>query len=324
MTGLIDSEVKPVDSVSKDEGLNLLEPASMSEYIKKQLYRSEGQFVQKFLALRRIEVGQRNYVSKWLTAFSDRSAWENFKYVIIGIIKFLLVGAVGVSIFSAWAYISAFAQKHLPDAVSTGVTQFGSLVFVLVASLRYLPILPLSPKALETKFSLWSRNILMDEANPKWINSQLFTAWPLLNDTDSSDPTVHSTHRDIKIDAKDFGSDNSIWHSIDSYCYKFLVKWSSVNSKERVPMILWAFNPPSSESGLWGDLREQNIDYAQRQFTKQIRGLIEGMDNLTVRDKTLEEWGQSNYSFGWLESKMKDQTPRNNVLVKTLIKWNSM
>ena len=40
MTGLIDSDVKPVDSVSKDEGLNLLEPASMSEYIKKQLYRS--------------------------------------------------------------------------------------------------------------------------------------------------------------------------------------------------------------------------------------------------------------------------------------------
>jgi len=102
------------------------------------------------------------------------------------------------------------------------------------------------------------------------------------------------------------------------------VKWSSVNPKERVPMILWAFNPPSSESGVWGGLREQHIDYAQRQFTKQIRDLLEGMDNLTVRDKTLREWGQSDYSFRWLDSKMKDQTPRDNVLVKTLLKWHSM
>jgi len=48
------------------------------------------------------------------------------------------------------------------------------------------------------------------------------------------------------------------------------------------------------------------------------------MDNLTVRDKTLREWGQSDYSFRWLDSKMKDQTPRDNVLVKTLLKWHSM
>ena len=31
MTGLIDSDVKPVDSVSKDEGLNLLEPLTIVE-----------------------------------------------------------------------------------------------------------------------------------------------------------------------------------------------------------------------------------------------------------------------------------------------------
>ena len=89
-------------------------------------------------------------------------------------------------------------------------------------------------------------------------------------------------------------------------------------------MILWAFNPPNSDSGAWGELREQHIDFAQRSFSKMMRDLLEEMENLTVRDKTLEEWGQSDYSFRWLESKMKDKTPRNNVLVKALIKWNSM
>ena len=324
MTGLIDSDVKPVHSVSKEEGLNLLEPASKKEYIKKELYRSKGLFVQRFIAIKRIDTENNNFFSVFISSFLQKSIWGKGKQILFGVIVvFILLGFLAI-LFVALAFLIDKVMAGVPGFVKTGLSSLVTFVALPFAALKLLPILPLSPKKLEAEFSTWSRNILMDAANPKCINSHLFTAWPLLNDTTKLDPTVHQTHRDIVSDSEEFGSENSIWHSINSYCHKFLVKWSSVNSKERVPMILWAFNPPSSESGLWGDLREQNIDYAQRQFAKQIRGLIEEMDNLTVRDKTLEEWGRSDYSFRWLESKMKDKTPRNNVLVKTLIKWNSM
>ena len=327
MTGLTDSDVMDVHSVAEGETLNLLEPASKKEYVEKELYKSKGLFVQKLIAIKRIDTENSNYFSVFMSSFLDKSKWEIFKLIILGVVVVIILLVIIGTLFVATAFVIDEITSIIPGFVQTGFSHLITFLLLLFGFLfgllRLLPILPLSPKALETKFSHSSRNILMDSANPKWINSHIYTAWPILNDSLKLDPTVAQSHRDIVTNSEEFGS-NSIWHSMNSYCHKFLVKWSSVNPKERVPMILWAFNPPSSESGVWGGLREQHIDYAQRQFTKQIRDLLEGMDNLTVRDKTLKEWGQSDYSFRWLDSKMKDQTPRDNVLVKTLLKWHSM
>ena len=92
----------------------------------------------------------------------------------------------------------------------------------------------------------------------------------------------------------------------------------------RILMILWTFNPPGSESGKWGESREQHIEFAQHQFSDQIRESIQSMDKLTTRDKTLVDWEQNGYSSQWLKSQMTDKTPRNNTLVKTLTKWSSL
>jgi hypothetical protein len=324
MTGsMIDSNVETVHSVAEGETLNLLEPASKKEYVEKELYKSKGLFVQKWIASKRIDTENSNYFSEFMSRFLDKSKFDKCKQMALVILGGIIAISILGIIFIGMAFVSDRITSSLPGFVKTGLSILLTFVVLPLGLLRLLPILPLSPKALETKFSHSSRNILMDSANPKWINSHIYTAWPILNDSLKLDPTVAQSHRDIVTNSEEFGS-NSIWHSMNSYCHKFLVKWSSVNPKERVPMILWAFNPPSSESGVWGGLREQHIDYAQRQFTKQIRDLLEGMDNLTVRDKTLKEWGQSDYSFRWLDSKMKDQTPRDNVLVKTLLKWHSM
>ena len=324
MTGsMIDSNVETVHSVAEGETLNLLEPASKKEYVEKELYKSKGLFVQKLIAIKRIDTENSNYFSEFMSRFLDKSKFDKCKQMALVILGGIIAISILGIIFIGMAFVSDRITSSLPGFVKTGLSILLTFVVLPLGLLRLLPILPLSPKALETKFSHSSRNILMDSANPKWINSHIYTAWPILNDSLKLDPTVAQSHRDIVTNSEEFGS-NSIWHSMNSYCHKFLVKWSSVNPKERVPMILWAFNPPSSESGVWGGLREQHIDYAQRQFTKQIRDLLEGMDNLTVRDKTLKEWGQSDYSFRWLDSKMKDQTPRDNVLVKTLLKWHSM
>ena len=323
MTGLTDSDVMDVHSVAEGETLNLLEPASKKEYVEKELYKSKGLFVQKLIAIKRIDTENSNYFSEFMSRFLDKSKFDKCKQMALVILGGIIAISILGIIFIGMAFVSDRITSSLPGFVKTGLSILLTFVVLPLGLLRLLPILPLSPKALETKFSHSSRNILMDSANPKWINSHIYTAWPILNDSLKLDPTVAQSHRDIVTNSEEFGS-NSIWHSMNSYCHKFLVKWSSVNPKERVPMILWAFNPPSSESGVWGGLREQHIDYAQRQFTKQIRDLLEGMDNLTVRDKTLREWGQSDYSFRWLDSKMKDQTPRDNVLVKTLLKWHSM
>ena len=324
MTGsMIDSNVETVHSVAEGETLNLLEPASKKEYVEKELYKSKGLFVQKWIASKRIDTENSNYFSEFMSRFLDKSNFDKCKQMALVILGGIIAISILGIIFIGMAFVSDRITSSLPGFVKTGLSILLTFVVLPLGLLRLLPIIPLSPKALETKFSHSSRNILMDSANPKWINSHIYTAWPILNDSLKLDPTVAQSHRDIVTNSEEFGS-NSIWHSMNSYCHKFLVKWSSVNPKERVPMILWAFNPPSSESGVWGGLREQHIDYAQRQFTKQIRDLLEGMDNLTVRDKTLKEWGQSDYSFRWLDSKMKDQTPRDNVLVKTLLKWHSM
>jgi len=320
---MIDSNVETVHSVAEGETLNLLEPASKKEYVEKELYKSKGLFVQKWIASKRIDTENSNYFSEFMSRFLDKSKFDKCKQMALVILGGIIAISILGIIFIGMAFVSDRITSSLPGFVKTGLSILLTFVVLPLGLLRLLPILPLSPKALETKFSHSSRNILMDSANPKWINSHIYTAWPILNDSLKLDPTVAQSHRDIVTNSEEFGS-NSIWHSMNSYCHKFLVKWSSVNPKERVPMILWAFNPPSSESGVWGGLREQHIDYAQRQFTKQIRDLLEGMDNLTVRDKTLREWGQSDYSFRWLDSKMKDQTPRDNVLVKTLLKWHSM
>ena len=324
MTGLIDSDVKPVHSVSKEEGLNLLEPASKKEYIKKELYRSKGLFVQRFIAIKRIDTENSNFFSVFISSFLQKSIWGKGKQIFLGVIVVFILLSFLAILFVALAFLIDKAMAGVPGFVKTGLSSLVAFVALPFAALKLLPILPFSPKKLETEFSTWSRNILMDAANPKWINSHLFTAWPLLNDSLKLDPTVAQSHRDIVSDSEEFGSDNSIWYSINSYCHKFLQKWSSVDTKERVPMILWAFNPPNSDSGTWGELRDRLIKQAETQFASEIYSLLYGLsdDGGAIYDEFVQQAEENEKSFEWLKQQMLSNARHEPPCVQLLRVWS--
>lgn len=324
MTGLTDSDANPVHSVADGKNMNLLEPASIEEYISKNRYPGIGTSIQKYLALTRIAKEKSGYYKHVWVEFCSLNGWGKTKKIfkILGIAG----GVIGVMILMlmVYAYVRTI-MDDLDPVLKNFLAGFSTLVLIPLLALRVLPILPDSPTILNEKFASNSRKILMDDINPKWINAYLIRAWPILKDTDNLDlETQNQTHQGIVERSLKFGKENSSWSTLNKYCLEFLIKWSMEKPDERIPMILWTFNPPGSESGKWGESREQHIEFAQHQFSNQIRESIQSMDKLTTRNKTLVDWEQNGYSFQWLKSQMTDKTPRNNTLVKTLTKWSSL
>ena len=109
-----------------------------------------------------------------------------------------------------------------------------------------------------------------------------------------------------------------------SVCHEFLVKWSSLNPKERVPMVLWAFNPPSCESGLWGDLRDRLIKQAETQFASEIFSLLYGLsdDGGAIYDEFVQQAEVNEKSFEWLEEQMFSTARHEPPCVQLLNLWS--
>ena len=327
MTGSTDSDANPVHSVAEVEGLNLLEPASKKEFITKNLYPGLGNFVPRNLAIWRMNLKGGSLKNLW-AEFRSKPFWQQVDYLMWRLFPLLIfIEFLALLVFS---YGELAMWFNALDEVWRNIFKGSGIVVVIFFSIiqivgKGIPVMPDSNSVLDEKFSSNSRKILMDDINPKWINAYLIRAWPILKDTDNLDlETQNQTHQGIVERSLKFGKENSSWSTLNKYCLEFLIKWSMEKPDERIPMILWTFNPPGSESGKWGESREQHIEFAQHQFSNQIRESIRSMDKLTTRDKTLVDWEQNGYSSQWLKSQMTDKTPRNNTLVKTLTKWSSL
>ena len=329
MTGLIDSDVKPVDSVSKDEGLNLLEPASMAEFLRKNKYFRKTDLIVRFLAL--LFLKHEESLAKFRRSILDwvRNYWKICLLIFLLVIFFILLNRNIM-----WEKMVDFATDRISwwQSLSSGHkwlyrTLSASGAWVLTApihGLKSLPIWPVSASRRNLNFHENCREIMLNKENPKFMNEWLFyDSWPHLRADDKKNDTREQTHIGIVEKSLEYGTEGSPWKSMPSTILDFLLKWMKKNPSGRIPVVLWCFNPPKSNM-FWGDLREQHIQTSETQFASEIYSLLYGLSDNggAIYDEFIQQAEENEKSFEWLKEQMLSNARHEPPCVQLLRVWS--
>ena len=332
MTGLIDSDVKPVDSVSKEEGLNLFEPLTKVEYLRKNRYRAKSKLIVRNFAV-------------FLLRNEDRINWiiqkckdKLGKFLQNKIIIFLTIIAIVLLAVMFWMDVFVF----LVDIIDYAQTEWNdrekaekTLIKWIVAALSLIVAAPsMGIKVLEwmpdgatrrnLNFHENCREIMLNEENPKKMNEWLFYVnWQHLRTDDKKNDTREQTHIAIVENSIEFGIEGSPWRDMREKSLDFLLKWMEGDLRERIPVVLWCFNPPKRDM-FWGDLREQHIRTSETLFASEIYSLLDELSNSAgaIYDEFIQQAEENEKSFEWLKEQMFSTARHEPPCVQLLNLWS--
>lgn len=330
MTGLIDSDVKPVDSVSKDEGLNLLEPASKAEFLRKNKYFRKTDLIVRFLAL--LFLKHEEKLAKFRRSTLDwvRNYWKVSLLVFLLVIFFIFLNrnimwekmvdfATGRI---SWWQSQSDVQKWLYRTLSVG----GTLVLTApIHGLKSLPIWPIGAKTRDQGYDSNCRDLLISDSNPKLMNRWIYYhAWPSLLTDENRNDTREQSHAGASFARSvELGAEGSPWRDMRPKSLDFLLKWMKGDLGGRIPIVLWCFNPPKEDKN-WGDNRNRLIKQAETQFASEIYSLLDELSNSAgaIYDEFIQQAEENEKSFEWLKEQMFSTARHEPPCVQLLNLWS--
>tara|TARA_B110001452_G_scaffold96568_1_gene79853 strand:- start:1994 stop:2971 length:978 start_codon:yes stop_codon:yes gene_type:complete len=317
MTGLTDSDANPVHSVAEVEGLNLLEPASKKEFITKNLYPGWSRSIVRNVAKLFLFLEESK---EWI--LQNRGLLIVLSIVlsvpVILIVRELVSNLILLTVWlldEKWVLLTTTEQLIVSAGSMALASPFGLV--------KLIPIKPLSANRRNRKFEENCREILIGNEHPNWVNKYLYEhCWPNLAIDENKNDTREQGHRDIAYDTStEFGSEDSSWYSMNQHCREFLKNWSKEKPEERIPIALWAFNPPESADDYWGEKRDYMITFAQTKFALEIYPLLYNLDGGAVLHEFIQQAEENGKSFEWLKEQITG-TPRLEVpCVQLLQLW---
>ena len=330
MTGLIDSDVKPVHSVSKEEGLNLLEPASKAEFLRKNKYFRKTDLIVRFLALLFLKHEER--LAKFRRSIFDwvRNYWKECLLIFLLVIFFIFLNrnimwekmVDFASEAHAWWQSQSSGQKWLYSTLSA------SGAWVLTAPIHGLKSLPIWPDGAKTRdqgYDSNCRDILISDSNPKLMNRWLYyDAWPSLLTEETRNDTREQSHAGATFErSEELGVEGSPWRDMRQKSLDFLLKWMKGDLGARIPIVLWCFNPPKEDKN-WGDNRDRLIKQAETQFASEIYSLLDELSNSAgaVYDEFVQQAEENEKSFEWLKQQIFSTARHEPPCVQLLNLWS--
>ena len=332
MTGLIDSDVKPVHSVSKEEGLNLLEPLTKVEYLRKNRYRAKSKLIVRNFALFLLRNEDRiNRIIQKCKNELKKLLGNKIKIILTILFIALIAVRYGMNVVVFLVDIIDFAQtkwNDLEDAQKTLMRMIvGVLGFIVAApsvGIKVLEWMPDGATRRDLNFHENCREIMLNVENPKRMNEWLFyDYWAHLRIDGKKNDTREQTHLGIVEKSLEFGTEGSPWTVMRVKSLDFLLKWIEGDPRERIPVVLWCFNPPKRDM-FWGDLCGQHIRTSETLFASEIYSLLDGLrkDGGAIHKQFVQQAEENEKSFEWLKEQMFSTARHEPPCVQLLNLWS--
>jgi len=330
MTGLTDSDANPVHSVAEVEGLNLLEPASKAEYLRKNKYYGKTDLIVRFLALQYLKNEVR--IAKIWRDFVVNLQKYYKTYLLILVFLILSIfwnrSMIWEKLIDVATYITKEWNERNDIERKLIYTVFVAITFTLSAPLTGFKALPFWPEGAKTRnqnFDENCRQILISDSNPEWMNSWLYNeAWPSLLTATNKNDTREQSHAHSAFERSEkIGKEGTIWRSMPEKSLHFLLNWMKGGPKERIPIVLWCFNPPKEDNN-WGDNRDRLIKDAETRFASDIYTLLYGLSDGggAIYDEFIQQAEENEKSFEWLKEQMVSIARHEPPCVQLLNLWS--